>query len=164
MKMPIDVATFVSRELSTMIESITGDPDREETPTLSDVRTCLRRKAGSAELREELMHPQLCDSMLAEIDRLIDEFGDEAPASDFVANKASEALSRVIEVAMENPEIDYEPTLGGVRAAMTAGLTAIGVDPDVAVSGVLIYRLVSYYLPPLWGYVSLRWLTNHDYL
>jgi hypothetical protein len=29
---------------------------------------------------------------------------------------------------------------------------------------VLIYRLVSYYLPPLWGYVSLRWLTNHDYL
>ncbi len=59
------------------------------------------------------------------------------------------------------------PIPGGVgvaEAGMTAGLTAIGVDPDVAVSGVLIYRLVSYYLPPLWGYVSLRWLTNHDYL
>ena len=59
------------------------------------------------------------------------------------------------------------PIPGGVgvaEAGMTAGLTAIGVDGDVAVSAVLIYRLVSYYLPPLWGYASLRWLTRHDYL
>ena len=47
---------------------------------------------------------------------------------------------------------------------MTAGLTAIGVDSDIAVAAVLIYRLISYYLPPLWGYVSLQWLTKHDYL
>ncbi len=59
------------------------------------------------------------------------------------------------------------PIPGGVgvsEAGMTAGLTAIGVDPGTAVSAVLIYRIVSYYLPPLWGYVSLRWLTKHDYL
>ncbi len=58
------------------------------------------------------------------------------------------------------------PIPGGVgvsEAGMTAGLTAIGVDPGTAVSAMLIYRLVSYYyLPPLWGYVSLRWLTKHD--
>jgi len=35
---------------------------------------------------------------------------------------------------------------------------------NVTVSAVLIYRLVSYYLPPLWGYASLRWLTKHDYV
>ena len=59
------------------------------------------------------------------------------------------------------------PVPGGVgvsEAGMTAGLTAIGVDADVAVAGVLVYRLISYYLPPLWGYVSLKWLTKHDYL
>jgi uncharacterized protein (TIRG00374 family) len=59
------------------------------------------------------------------------------------------------------------PVPGGIgvsEAGMTAGLTAIGVDSDVAVSAVLVYRLISYYLPPLWGYVSLRWLTKHDYL
>ena len=59
------------------------------------------------------------------------------------------------------------PIPGGIgvsEAGMTAGLTAIGVDPGAAVSAVLIYRLVSYYLPPLWGYASLRWLTKHDYL
>jgi uncharacterized protein (TIRG00374 family) len=59
------------------------------------------------------------------------------------------------------------PIPGGVgvsEAGMTAGLTAIGVDPGTAVSAVLIYRIISYYLPPVWGYVSLRWLTKHDYL
>ena len=59
------------------------------------------------------------------------------------------------------------PIPGGVgvsEAGMTAGLTAIGVESDVAVAAVLVYRLVSYYLPPLWGYVSLRWLTRNDYL
>ena len=59
------------------------------------------------------------------------------------------------------------PIPGGVgvsEAGMTAGLTAIGVDSDIAVSAVLVYRMVSYYLPPLWGYVSLQWLNRHDYL
>lgn len=40
----------------------------------------------------------------------------------------------------------------------------IGADGGVAVSAVLEYRLVSYYLPPIWDYVCLRWLTRHDYL
>ena len=59
------------------------------------------------------------------------------------------------------------PIPGGVgvsEAGMAAGLAAIGVPSDIAVDAVLVYRLISYYLPPLWGYVSLRWLTKHDYL
>jgi uncharacterized protein (TIRG00374 family) len=59
------------------------------------------------------------------------------------------------------------PVPGGIgvsEAGMTAGLTAVGVESDVAVAAVLVYRLISYYLPPLWGYFSLRWLSKHDYL
>ena len=59
------------------------------------------------------------------------------------------------------------PVHGGVgvaEAGMTAGLTAIGIDSDTAVAAVIIYRMISYYLPPLWGYLSLQWLTKHDYL
>jgi hypothetical protein len=29
---------------------------------------------------------------------------------------------------------------------------------------VIVYLLCSYYPPPIWGWVSLRWLTHHDYL
>ena len=53
---------------------------------------------------------------------------------------------------------------GAAEAGLTAGLTAIGVDADVAVSAVLVYRLVSTYLPPIWGYFCLNWLKSHDYL
>ncbi len=53
---------------------------------------------------------------------------------------------------------------GAAEAGLTAGLTAIGVDADVAVSAVLVYRLVSTYLPPIWGYFCLNWLKKHDYL
>jgi uncharacterized protein (TIRG00374 family) len=59
------------------------------------------------------------------------------------------------------------PVPGGIgvsEAGMTAGLTAVGVPSDIAVAAVLVYRLISYYLPPVWGYFSMRWLTKHDYL
>ena len=59
------------------------------------------------------------------------------------------------------------PIPGGVgvtEAGLTAGLSAVGVAEDTAVAAVLSYRMCSYYLPPIWGYFSLKWLTNRDYL
>jgi glycosyltransferase 2 family protein len=59
------------------------------------------------------------------------------------------------------------PVPGGVgvtEAGLTAGLTAVGVSSSIVLPAVILYRLCSYYLPPLWGWVSLRWLTHHDYL
>ncbi|RLE16026.1 MAG: hypothetical protein DRJ50_15460, partial [Actinobacteria bacterium] len=59
------------------------------------------------------------------------------------------------------------PIPGGVgvsEAGLVAGLTAVGVSSDIAVSAVLIYRLISYYLPPIWGWFCLSWLKKHDYL
>lgn len=53
---------------------------------------------------------------------------------------------------------------GVAEAGLTAGLTSVGVDNEVAVSAVIAYRMVSTYLPPIWGYGCLRWLTHHDYL
>jgi uncharacterized protein (TIRG00374 family) len=53
---------------------------------------------------------------------------------------------------------------GVAEAGLTAALTAIGIDANVAVSAVLVYRLVSTYLPPIWGYFCLNWLKRHDYL
>jgi len=48
--------------------------------------------------------------------------------------------------------------LGGVEAALAAGLIAIGVDSGVAVSSVLLYRLATYWLPIPFGWVSLSYL------
>ncbi len=48
--------------------------------------------------------------------------------------------------------------LGGIEAAMSAGLVAIGVDAGTAVSSVLLYRLATYWLPIPFGWVSLNHL------
>jgi uncharacterized membrane protein YbhN (UPF0104 family) len=59
------------------------------------------------------------------------------------------------------------PVPGGIgvtEAALTAGLVAAGVPQGAALSAVLVYRVVTYYLPPLWGWFAMRWLRQHDYL
>ncbi len=46
--------------------------------------------------------------------------------------------------------------LGGIEAAMSAGLIAIGVPGGIAVSAVLLYRLATYWLPIPFGWFSLN--------
>lgn len=59
------------------------------------------------------------------------------------------------------------PVPGGVgvaEAGYTAGLQAIGVPSAVAISTALAFRLLTFYLPPLWGSVSMRWLRKNSYV
>jgi hypothetical protein len=121
----IDVATRVSPELSAIIEGLVNDPDREVPPqTLDEVRVALIRHGTAGTRETEFLHPRDEASLLVELDRLIEEYGKEAPAIDFVAVKASEGLSRVIQAAMDNIRFRRAPTLGAVREAMASGLTA----------------------------------------
>lgn len=59
------------------------------------------------------------------------------------------------------------PVPGGVgvaEAGYIAGLQAIGVPSAIAVSTALMFRLLTFYLPPLWGSVSMRWLRKNSYV
>jgi uncharacterized protein (TIRG00374 family) len=59
------------------------------------------------------------------------------------------------------------PVPGGVgvaEAGLTAGLQAIGVPGAVAVSTAVTFRLVTFYLPPLWGSFAMRWLRRNSYV
>ena len=59
------------------------------------------------------------------------------------------------------------PVPGGIgvfEAGFTAGLTAMGIDPAIATAAVLTDRLVTAYIPPVFGYFSINWMTKHDYL
>jgi hypothetical protein len=121
MRHAVDPETRVSPELSRTIEKLVNDPDREEPPTLKEVQTYLRK---ADEVRADEMHPQERESILVELDDLIDEYGDDMLAVNFVVARASEALSRIIEAASDDPALPDEPTLGAVREAMLHGLTA----------------------------------------
>jgi uncharacterized membrane protein YbhN (UPF0104 family) len=52
--------------------------------------------------------------------------------------------------------------LGAVEAALTAGLTAAGVPGAVAVSAVLLFRLVTFWLPVPAGWAALNYLERHE--
>ena len=59
------------------------------------------------------------------------------------------------------------PSPGGIgpaEAALAGGLIAMGADESTAFAVAITQRLCTFYLPPIWGYVSLRWLGRHGYL
>src|SRR4029077_7327432 len=61
----------------------------------------------------------------------------------------------------------FMPVPGGMgvaEAGYTAGLQAIGVPSAAAVSTAIAFRLVTFYLPPLWGALSMRWLRRHEFV
>ena len=52
--------------------------------------------------------------------------------------------------------------LGAVEAALAAGLTAAGLDGTTAVSAVLLFRVVTYWLPVAPGWVAFQYLQRRD--
>jgi uncharacterized membrane protein YbhN (UPF0104 family) len=61
----------------------------------------------------------------------------------------------------------FMPVPGGMgvaEAAYTAGLVALGVPNAAAMSTAIAFRMATYYLPPIWGAVAIRWLRQHAYL
>jgi uncharacterized membrane protein YbhN (UPF0104 family)/tRNA A-37 threonylcarbamoyl transferase component Bud32 len=59
------------------------------------------------------------------------------------------------------------PSPGGVgtaEASLTAGLVAMGVVDSTAFAIAFTHRLCTYYLPPIWGYVSMQWLQRKAYI
>src|SRR5207253_8764082 len=59
------------------------------------------------------------------------------------------------------------PTRGGrgpLEAALVAGLTGVGMSTGPAVSAVLTYRLATYWLPVLPGWLSWQLLLRRSYV
>lgn len=122
---PIDIAVRISPELSALIESRVNDPDADEPPTLGMVRTYLASLLPRAfKEAEDLHHFDVSESLLDELDTLIEEFDEEALAIDFIQTAGSEPLSRVIEAVVNDENRENPPTLGAIREAIMAGLGA----------------------------------------
>jgi uncharacterized membrane protein YbhN (UPF0104 family) len=49
-----------------------------------------------------------------------------------------------------------------MEAALVAGFTSLGMESGVAVAAVLSYRLATYWLPILPGWLAFTWLQRTD--
>jgi len=59
------------------------------------------------------------------------------------------------------------PVPGGIGVqefGLTLGLTSAGMTPEAAIAAVLLYRISTYYLPPVWGFPAMLWLQRNRYL
>ena len=54
--------------------------------------------------------------------------------------------------------------LGAVEAALIGGLVAAGLDNEVAVPAVFMYRLFTFWVPVIPGWISFQWLERNGYL
>jgi uncharacterized protein (TIRG00374 family) len=57
------------------------------------------------------------------------------------------------------------PTPGGVgavEAALIGGLAAFGLPADIAVPSVLLYRVLTCWLPVFCGWATMRWMAKQD--
>lgn len=135
MPIPIDGDSRASEELSALMESLLNDPDIEGPVTLGFVRDRLRRARTGHGLKADVSPFGNEDSLYAEIEALVGEFGEEALAADFTAVRASEELSAIIEAVVDERGRRSVPTLGTLREAFDGGLLArlAGdglIDPD----------------------------------
>ena len=54
--------------------------------------------------------------------------------------------------------------LGAVEAALIAGLVAAGLDNTIAVPAVFLYRLFTFWVPILPGWLAFQWLETNEYI
>jgi len=58
------------------------------------------------------------------------------------------------------------PVPGGIgvtEAALTAGLTSFGIPAAPALASVLLFRFITFLIPPVFGFFTLRWLRAKGY-
>nr|SPS05072.1 conserved protein of unknown function [Candidatus Nitrotoga fabula] len=124
MTFPIEPESRVSEALAEAMEEIINDPDLEGPVTLALVRDKLQEQLAMEGIEAERHEFGNEESLYAEIEALIDEFGEDAFAMDFTTVKASQELSSVIESILDDSEADIAPTLEAIREAMANGYLA----------------------------------------
>jgi len=120
---PIDIASRVSPELSSLIETLISQLDSSEPVTLASVRSFISHEfPGDIDEEEQMHHFDVDESLIDELDELIEQFGESAAAMDFIYAFASEALTRMIEEVMDDENRENPPTLEDVHQAILDGI------------------------------------------
>jgi uncharacterized membrane protein YbhN (UPF0104 family) len=75
-----------------------------------------------------------------------------------------ELLVVLVSVSLIASVVPIPGGIGIVETGLVLGLVGMGVQEDAAFTVVLLYRLSTFYLPPIWGYAAQRWLVRNGHL
>ena len=75
-----------------------------------------------------------------------------------------EVLFIVIAVSLLAGLLPVPGGIGVSEGGLIYGLVTAGVPEEIAFAAVIGYRVATFYLPPVWGFVALRWLERNQHL
>jgi uncharacterized protein (TIRG00374 family) len=75
-----------------------------------------------------------------------------------------EAVLINVSVALLSGLMPIPGAVGVAEGGLTFGLVQTGIPEEVAFAIALVYRMASFYLPPIWGFFALRWLERNEHL
>jgi hypothetical protein len=81
------VQASASESLSQVIESVVNDENRESPPTLGAVREAILTGLGARLVGDGVLEDDEDDTLLAEIEALIEQFGTDTPAESFLSSE-----------------------------------------------------------------------------
>jgi hypothetical protein len=122
--LPTNTDPRASEELSEALETILIEAN-EEPITLGMARDRLK-EAFAEQDQEAGRGTDGGQSIYAELEALVEEYGEDAPARDFIAMKASDHLADLIAELLEQTEDEQDVTIGLVREAVKEAM----IDPD----------------------------------
>ena len=75
-----------------------------------------------------------------------------------------EALLINIGVGLLSGLLPVPGGIGVTEGGLTFGLISVGMPEESAFAAVVLYRLATFYLPPVWGFFAMRWLQRNQHL
>jgi uncharacterized membrane protein YbhN (UPF0104 family) len=126
-------------------------------PHLAEAGEALRVVRSPTKVAELLGGNLLAQVILAMVlGACLRAFGQPLPLADLILiNTLASLLSGVLPIP---------GGIGVMEAAVSYGLVAAGVPESTAVAAAILFRLVTFYLPPIWGAYAMRVLRRKDYI
>ena len=75
-----------------------------------------------------------------------------------------EALLINIGVGLLSGLLPVPGGIGVTEGGLTFGLISVGMPEEAAFGAVMLYRLATFYVPPVWGFFAMRWLQRNQHL
>ncbi len=128
-----ELSNTTSYELALAIRQEMNNEKHPQPPTLGSMLVSMRQGLYEELVRSNRITVNQENSVIQELERLIEDYGDEMPAEDFVDYSASDDLSAVAHNLLNSQTTTQPPTLTTLRNAITNGLcTQLVANGEIA--------------------------------
>ena len=122
MDVDCELSNTTSHELALAIQQEMNNQDHPQPPTLGSMLESMRSGLYEELVQQRRIAADREQSILGELECLVENYGEEALAEDFVDYSATDNLSAVVHALISSLATDQPPTLTTLHNAISNGL------------------------------------------